>query len=346
MTLTDQNQFQVGNIQVAVHPAEEVNFPGGWFVEGEFKMSDCNNPCWWSDGTFYILNSAADPWRSFGPDMYNLPPARQITYTTPADGWRWMESVHQEPDGTLYGWYHNEPRELIPEHVQEGRPNRLTAPRIGAAVSRDNGATWDDLGIVIESPPDSLNYNTNNFFFAGGNGDFSVILDRKGEYFTFLFGTYYRNVAQQGVSIARLPFADRANPVGKVQKWYQGQWQEPGIGGRVTPILPVRSDWHSENPDAIWGPSVHWNTHLEQYVILLNRAVDPRWKQEGIYITTTPDISDPNSWAEPVRILEGGHWYPQVVGTDTAKQETEREAGRVARLFITGTSNYELHFSR
>ncbi len=76
---------------------------------------------------------------------------------------------------------------LIPEEVQQGRPNRLTAPGIGAAVSRDEGHTWDDLGILIEGGPGTLNYATQNYYFAGGNGDFSVILDRRGEFFYFLF---------------------------------------------------------------------------------------------------------------------------------------------------------------
>ena len=35
-------------------------------------------------------------------------------------------------------------------------------------------------------------------------------------------------------------------------------------------------------PDAFWGPAVHWNTHLQQYVMLLNRAFDPRWAQEDL----------------------------------------------------------------
>jgi hypothetical protein len=95
--------------------------------------------------------------------MAQLSPAVRVTYTSPRDGYRWIESVYQEPDGTLYGWYHYEPRHLIPEHVQQGRPNRLTAPSIGAAVSHDNGAPWDDLGILIEGASETLNYETHNF---------------------------------------------------------------------------------------------------------------------------------------------------------------------------------------
>jgi hypothetical protein len=40
------------------------------------------------------------------------------------------------------------------------------------------------------------------------------------------------------------------------------------------PIFPATEPWHDEdlNVDAFWGPSVHWNTHLQQYVMLLNKA--------------------------------------------------------------------------
>ncbi len=340
-----QTQFQVGKVHIAIEAAPEIKFPSGGFPEVRPNITDCNSPCWWTDGVFHMINSAGDPWRSSGPDVTQLPPARRVTYTSPRDGHRWIESVYPEPDGALWGWYHNEPQQLIPEHVQQGRPNRLTAPKIGAAVSFDNGATWDDLGIVIDGAPDTFNYDTHNYYFAGGNGDFSVILDRQGQYFYFLMGTYYRDVAQQGVAIARMTFADLANPVGKVYKWHQGAWQEPGLGGRVTPIFPVRSDWNGPQPDALWGPSVHYNTAIQQYVILMNRAIDPRWKQEGIYLSLNPDLADPRGWTEPVRILDAVGWYPQVIGCDVSQQETDRLAGRTSRLFVHGKSSHLIHFS-
>lgn len=334
------NQIQVGNVRIEIENAPKLKFPGD-----QNGGTDCNSPCWWSEGKLYILNSTGHPWRSSGPDMTQFSPSAPVIYTSSRDGGRWIESVYQEPDGTLLGWYHNEPMQLIPEEVQQGRPNRLTAPNIGEVISRDNGVTWDDVGTLIAGGPDTLNYDTVNYYFAGGNGDFTVILDRKGEYFYFLIGTYYKDVAQQGIALARMRFTDRANPLGRVMKWYNGAWQEPGLGGKVTPILPADSDWNGPQPDVLWGPSVHWNTAIQQYVILMNRAVDPRWKHQGIYISFTPDISDPLSWTKPVSILESTGWYPQVVGLDAAKQETDRESGSLCRLFVHGISQHILRFS-
>lgn len=335
--MTSEKKFKIGSIQVTLEEAPELKFPSN---------ADCNSPIWWRDGLMYVLTSIGHPTRSFGPDVESLGNPAQIVYSTYREGGRWIKSVHQMPDGTLYGWYHNEPSRLpyIPEPLHEGHTWRLTAPFIGALRSVDNGMTWDDLGIVISFGPETLNLETPNFFFAGGNGDFSVILDRKSEYFYFALGTYHKDVRQQGIALARMRYSDLDGPVGNVYKWHNGGWGEPGINGSVTPIIPVNTDWYNPNPDTFWGPSVHWNTHLKQYVILMNRAIDPRWKQEGIYISISPDITDPNSWTPPLKILDGQGWYPQVVGLDTARHETERESGANNRLFIHGISRYFIRF--
>ena len=233
--------------------------------------------------------------------------------------------------------------------------SRLTAPRIGALVSHDEGLSWEDLGIVLEAPPDSLDCSTRNFFFAGGNGDFSVILDQGGRYFYFFISTYHRQFDEQGVAVARMSFEDRNTPVGKVWKWRgggqggqggQGGWTEPGLGGQVTPTFPALIDWRRDNANAFWGASVHFNTHLETYVMLLNHAVDRNWAQEGIYISFNSKLEDPFGWSQPQRlpIYQQLGWYPQVIGLEGG--ETDKSAGQVARLFVTGRSFWEIVFNR
>jgi hypothetical protein len=129
----------------------------------------------------------------------------------------------------------------------------MTAPFIGAAVSYDNGQTWDDLGLILAGGPETLNLDAPNFWFAGGNGDFTVILDHQGDCFYFLFGAYYKDAREQGVSLARMHYEELRSPVGKVTKWCDGDWSQPGLNGHVTPILPAKGDWYGEAPDAFWG---------------------------------------------------------------------------------------------
>jgi hypothetical protein len=276
------------------------------------------------------------------------PEAVDIRSDDPRDGGRWLEATHRAPEA-LYGWYHLELANICPDRPDKEAP--ITTPEIGAMVSYDDGASWLDLGIILRAPG-GVDCNTGNDCFGGGEGDFSVLLDQQGEYLYFLFTAYHHDPAEQGVAIARMLYADRQDPVGKVQKWYQGAWKEPGLDGSVTPIFPVQSDWHQPGPtSAFWGPSVHWNTHLERYVVLLNHAVDHEWQQEGVYVSFNADLADPSGWSQPQRILEVDQaayevrehaFYPQVLGQ--GPDETDKLAGRTARLFLAGTSSWELRF--
>ncbi len=307
---------------------------------------DCNSPAHWDGDTFYVFNSAGHPWRSSGRDLFHLTSDySKCEYNNQANGGRWIEATWHAADGTLYGWYHLEPNNVCSEF----HPNspHLTAPKIGAVKSKDNGANWQDLGIVLEYTP--VRCDTTNFYFAGGNGDFSVMLDRNQEFLYFFISTYNPEVTEQGVAVARMRWSERDAPAGKLLKWYHGQWAEPGIGGHVSPVFPVKTDWHRTDVDAFWGPSIHWNTHLRCYVILLNRAKDSRWAQEGIYVSYNLDLGKPQQWSPPQKIMEpigADRWYPQVVGTNGAQQETDKIAGQRARLFIRGESRWEIEFAR
>lgn len=333
---------------VSVRDVALVEFPGVVVREGADPLSagevDCNSPVHWDGETMYIFNSAGHPYRSSGPDVFHLSrPSVRVKFDNEAEwkmGGRWIEAAHKADDGKLYMWYHNEPPVSVP-----GK----TAPRIGSMVSEDNGLNWRDLGIVLEAPADSNNIESANFYFVGGNGDFCVAPDPKKEFLYLYISTYNKDISEQGVAVARMPYADRDNPVGKASKWREGKWDEPGIGGHVTPIFAAMIDWHKPDCDAFWGPSIHFNTHLNGWVMLLNRAKDKNWAQEGIYVSFNKDVSDPGGWSKPEKILDAAQlrkskWYPQVVGTDAAKRETDKVAGQTARLFVAGSSSWEITF--
>jgi hypothetical protein len=308
---------------------------------------DCNSPAHWQGGTLYVFNSAGHPWRCSGSDLIHLDQDyRSCEYDNKANGGRWIECTWKADDGTLYGWYHLEPQGICPGAHPKSPQMSFTAPKIGAVKSSDDGATWHDLGIVLEAEP-GFRCDTKNLYFVGGNGDFSVMLNARKELLYFFISTYTGEAAKQGVAVARMPWNARDHPVGKVWKWHAGRWTEPGLGGQVSPIFPARIDWHRADADAFWGPSVHWNSYLRQYVILLNRTKDASWTQEGIYITFNPDLSNPDRWSPPRKILDGpgaNQWYPQVIGIEKTKQHTDKLAGQVARLFVRGQSRWEIVF--
>ena len=114
-----------------------------------------------------------------------------------------------------------------------------------------------------------------------------------------------------------------------------------------TPIFPVTVPWNVANTDAFWGPSVHYNTYLDKFVMLLNRSCcDPGWPEEGIYVSFNDALSNPDGWTTPVKVLDGSEawWYPQVIGY--APNGTDKLAGRTARLYSNGISNWEIVFDK
>jgi hypothetical protein len=264
----------------------------------------------------------------------------------------WMEAIVPDVDGTWYGFYHNE---LLAD-VCDDQTRAL--PRIGAARSRDFGMTWDDLGIVFEAPRESHNCATTNQYFVGGVGDFSVMLDRDHRYLYMFFSQYGRPAAIQGVTVARMPWWARDHPSGRMSVWSGATtWLPPrriswGRQGREysypsgVPIYRATDEWHEGmRVDAFWGPSVHWNTHLEQYVMLLNHAIDGGFRQEGIYVAFSKSLSDPTAWSVPRRVLPGGTWYPQVLGIEPGVG-TDKVAGERARLYVGGRSQYFIQFNK
>eukprot|EP00456_Euglypha_rotunda_P049471 TRINITY_DN39684_c0_g1_i3.p1 TRINITY_DN39684_c0_g1~~TRINITY_DN39684_c0_g1_i3.p1 ORF type:complete len:159 (+),score=18.34 TRINITY_DN39684_c0_g1_i3:82-558(+) len=142
-----------------------------------------------------------------------------------------------------------------------------------------------------------------------------------------------------------MPYADRMAPAGKVFKYFEGAWESEGINGKVSPIFTVKIPWETDHPDAMWGPSVHYNRELGEFVMLVNHTccgVD--WPAEGIFISFSGNLDDPKSWGEPQRLLQGGGWYPMAVGLEVG--DTDKEAGAVARFFMGSDSNYELIFRK
>src|SRR5262245_17520330 len=245
-TSTRQDQF------INIQTAYPIRLPGARLPEAHIEDAvDCNSPVHWDDkGVMYVFTSVRHPYRSTGTTLYNLSnPSVKTTILQGerVEGGKWLEATYRDPDGSLYGWYHNDPPPMC------ANDQHLSAPRIGMMISYDEGLNWKDLGLILIAPADSLNCFTKNYYFAGGNGDFSVILDLEKQYFYFFFGTYHAQPEEQGISIARMRYDDRNSPIGKVSKWRNGEWNEPGLGGRVTPIFPVSGDWHSEKPDAFWG---------------------------------------------------------------------------------------------
>ncbi len=320
---------------------------------------DSNVPMTWElvDGRwrlFALTSFAGLPARHSGPALDQMQPLGPIAIVPHPGHGVWIESIVPDESGTWYGYYHH-------ERAAEacGRSDRFI-PRLGAVRSTDRGATWEHLGFILEAPPDSAACASSNMFVLGGVGDVSAVLDRTGTDLLLHFSQYTKNASDQGIAVARLAWADRDRPVGRVTVWRNGTWlparapqgaMEDASAGWTypagTPLVAPARPWH-DGPiaaDVFWGPSVHWNRYLHRYVMLMNRAANERFDNEGIYISYAERLDDPRLWSAPRKILNGGGWYPQVAGLEPAAG-TDREAGQRARFLLTGRSDYFIEFQR
>lgn len=317
---------------------------------------DSNSPSIWErvsgrNALFLMTSAYGRPRLASGRNLAQLGPAAETVMEPWPGGEIWMEAILRDGDGTWYGYYHNE----NPANMCRGIDKML--PRIGAARSHDRGATWEPLGVVLEAPPRTYDCSTTNHFFVGGVGDFSVQLDAASQDIYFFYSQYLRDTSSQGVSVARLAWADRDAPRGKIMVWSDRAWVPATsfvtpFGERwaypaAVPLFPTFESWHDGDPgvDAFWGPSVHWNTYLNMYVMLLNRAKNVDYYQEGIYISYAPALGDPRRWSKPQKILNGGKWYPQVLGLEDGSG-TDKVAGEWARFIMLGSSRHFIRFHK
>ena len=346
-------------LQAASGPRAALRPASPLILSGEV---DSNTPALWGldaslPSLFVMTSFAGQPRVAVGRSLIELG-AAEIVASSPDHG-VWMEALEQDAAGTWYGYYHNEMSAAMC-----GRPDRFVV-RIGAARSNDQGRTWEDLGIILEAPLDTVACTSLNRYVLGGVGDLSVMLDPTQTDLYIFFSQYARDRTAQGVAVARLLWANRDEPVGAVSIWKDGVWQygrfidapivDPDGATRSswfeypqgTPLVPTTEAWHDgdNKVNAFWGPSVHWNTDLEQYVMLLNRAKDENYGEEGMYVSFAPRIDDPQLWSSPQKILDGGRWYPQVMGLDIGSG-TDKVAGATARFFMSGRSDYTITFTR
>jgi hypothetical protein len=310
-------------------PADPVVMPGS---------VDSNSPAFWQNGQLQLFNSTwQGPTLSTGDSQLTLGSPQNVQLA-PIYPWPfWIESVWRDPDGPVYAWYH---QEFGP--CPDG--NYLAVPRIGAAISYDGGQSFVDMGSILTSSQ-PVDCNAQNGYTAGGVGDFSVILDQAHQYFYILYTSYGGQLQNEGICIARMPYGSRRFPNGAVQKYYNGAWSEPGIDGQESAVFPAVQLWQQPDTNSFWGPSVHWNTYLQKYVVLLNHSCCATgYPQDGIFITYNGDLSDPTGFTDPVRLADDPGWYPQVLGF--GPDGTDQLAGQTARFYIAGKSQWRIVFSQ
>jgi len=165
-----------------------------------------------------------------------------------------IENCKRQPDGItqfptwrpymLGGmWYDSTEKKLYaPLHCEYYNNYMGFHRQIHLASSSDKGLTWHYEGpIVTRYVTDLQPSEFSGSYWHGGVGDFMIYVDQRGGYI-YLYSATYVWSKKTGVhgedgfarhEVARCAISDKMMP-GKWHKFYNGSWDEPGLGGKAS----------------------------------------------------------------------------------------------------------------
>lgn len=256
------------------------------------------------------LSTAADPanpqdrnddtvWRCL-----NGPTGREATATPTPTGYSFanycdLVGTWVDPDtGNWIGLIHNE---FTPRPFDDG----LHYDAIDYAVSTDHGKTWQIKGHAITSPYSTTRGDTHAFpeqTYYYGDGDPRLFVDMKSGYFYVYYGS---RIVDKGGSwggftehVARAPISGKM-ATGTWQKYYDGAWRQPGVGGKESGVVSTASSPTGYvAPDKEYDPTTKGTWRQQQAagtlppnsdLFILNIAYDAYL---GKYIGTPERLSD------------------------------------------------------
>lgn len=253
----------------------------------------------------------------------NSPTGLEATYPPAGSGYSQrnfcdLTQMWVDPDtGNWYGLVHNE---FTPQPFGDG----LHYDAIDYAVSTDQGKTWTIKNHAITSPYSTKRGDTQAFpeqTYYYGDGDPRLFVDTASGYFYVFYGS---RVVDKGGSwkafyehVARAPIADKM-ATGSWQKWYDGHWSQPGVGGKESNMTPVTA----ASPTGYTAPDKEYNpdnpgTSAQQIAAGTMPATSPLFVMDvsydaylGLYI------------AEPQAVDQSGNAPQEIYATkDLATQK-------------------------
>lgn len=146
------------------------------------------------------------------------------------NGYAGINALWREPSGRLLAFYHAEDQEGM-AHTVSQVPGFYCS--VAAAASTDGGNTFEKLGPILTGHLPKNPAGTPD----QGCGEPCVQEDPGGKYL-LVYYTSHERAGNRGVQVclARCPIAEVAQPA-SWRKYHEGAFDEPGLGGRDTPVL-------------------------------------------------------------------------------------------------------------
>ena len=240
------------------------------------------------------------------------------------------------------------------------RTSDKVMPRIGAARSlRPRRHVGDRSASILEAPPRTYDCTTEQLLLRGWRrrlqrparpADRRTSISFTRCTFAIALGAGRRRGAPR---VGRSRRSQRKDCV-----WRNGAWLPAAALGASDAAALVLPRGHANLPhDRVVARRRHRGGcvlgtfgPLEYTPVALRDAAEPRKRrrlrhQEGIYISYAPSLDDPALWSNPTKILNGGQWYPQVLGLEDGLG-TDKMAGEWARFYMLGSSHHFIRFIR
>lgn len=225
-----------------------------------------------TDGSFRGFSANGSTYAIDGATLQDMGGPRQAVLRAGERGsksecGRWLTSVAEFGD-TLLGFVHQE-RDC---DYDQGRTDKSMA----MASSSDQGRSWTDMGTVITGRDMSQRSGIT------GEGDCTMVNADDG----YLYGYCLRNSDWQTI-VARAPVGAPT----EWRKYYEGAWNEPGLGGNATAIGFV-------------GPAVGY---LKEPGLMAAVTTDPWFG--GVRLSLSRDKVSFADVAEPLVSIDAADWH-------------------------------------
>jgi len=245
----------------------------------------------------------------------NLRPDRDYT-----GNFAWIANVYDMKNGDVLAFIHCEESLNSKSATKRGG----VYFRFGLAIAKNGGRDWKWLGYIIEPnltfrewymqvyPGTNLNVGYANYIIK--DGYFQV-------YYRDNMGVKEGEPAKDGIAIARAKVDEvvEAAENGRIcvwNKYYGGKWDEPGLGGKFTPLnIPTSGLMHGD---------AAYNKYLNKYVMAVRGS---KWENVDKSEIKISFSDDGFTWSDWKIIHQDQHLndYPTIISMGSQEGVAERE---------------------
>jgi NedA-like, galactose-binding domain len=232
----------------------------------------------WEFRSQWIINLGTVA-RYKGPDIDHMARAEDGIYPNGMTACWFLGGMwYDKSEGKLYA----------PMHIEHDGPRRRLpfSRKIALGTSTDKGLTWKYEGDIITS---ENYYYTHDFpkfsgsSYGSGVADFGFYADERGGYFYVFPDEGWAPRSTRGTRFntraVRCAIHDKMAP-GKWKYFYEGQWEEPALGGKSSSVAPGH----------FWAFT--YSTVLKKYICMFPGNQDPPDSSniDGVYIGCCSDL--------------------------------------------------------